>query len=76
MLTLQKLTQTVQKLQQKHIAKAKARRFKLGVRQFSLHEFTSLNASGRSLGLNRWTGENRIRRTVTDESLSDQLQHL
>lgn len=76
MLTLQKLTRTVQQLQQKHISKAKARRFRLGVKQFSLHEFSSLNAAGRNLGLSRWTGENRVRRAVPDESLSNQLQQL
>jgi hypothetical protein len=42
----------------------------------SLEAFESLNAAGRSLGLNRFTGENRIRRSVTDANLADQLQHL
>jgi len=76
MLTLQKLQTTVKALQQKHIPKAKARRFRLGVKQFSLREFSSLNGAGRNLGINRWTGENRIRRAVTDETLADQLQQL
>ena len=76
MLTLQKLAAAVQQLQQKHIPKAKARRFRLGVKQLSLHEFSSLNAAGRNLGINRWTGENRMRRLVTDSVLSDQLQQL
>lgn len=76
MSTLQKLSQAVQRLQQKHIPKAKARRFTLGVSSLSLAEFSSLNAAGRKLGLNRWTGENRIRRLVTDVALADQLQQL
>jgi len=41
-----------------------------------LSEFNSLNAAGRRLGLNRWTGENRIRRLVTDRKLADHLQHM
>jgi len=76
MLTLHKLSGAVHRLQTKHISKAKVRRFKLGIAQFSLSEFTSLNAAGRKLGLNRFTGENRIRRTVTDTKLTDQLQQL
>ena len=76
MLTLQKVQSTVQRLGQTYISKAKAHRFYLGVAQFSLKEFNSLNAAGRSLGVNRFTGENRIRRTVTDTSLADQLQRL
>lgn len=48
----------------------------LGVEQFSLAEFNSLNAAGRRLGINRFTGENRIRRLVTDEALATHLQRL
>jgi hypothetical protein len=66
----------VKKLQQTYITKAKVRRFSLGVEQFSIREFNSLNAAGRSLGLNRFTGENRIRRLVLDQALGDQLQQL
>ncbi len=76
MLTLQKLSTAVQQLEQQYIPKAKVRRFHLGVQQLSLREFCSLNAAGRSLGLNRWTGENRMRRLVTDEALTDRLQQL
>lgn len=76
MSTLQKLTGAVKHLQQKHIPKAKARRFALGVRTLALQEFSSLNAAGRRLGINRWTGENRIRRLVTDTALAGQLQQL
>jgi len=58
------------------VPRAKARRFALGVSSLSLSEFSSLNAAGRRLGLNRWTGENRIRRLVTDTKLTDHLQQL
>lgn len=76
MSTLQKLSVAVQRLRGEYVPKAKARRFYLGIEQFSLREFDSLNAAGRQLGLNRWTGENRIRRLVTDTELADHLQQL
>jgi hypothetical protein len=76
MSTVQKITGAVQRLCARHITTSKARRFLTGVNQFSLQEFSSLNAAGRSLGLNRWTGENRIRRLVTDAALADQIQSL
>jgi hypothetical protein len=76
MTTVQKIASAVKKLRQTYIPKAKARRFLLGIEQFSLSEFNSLNAAGRKLGLNRWTGENRIRRLVTDEELCTHLQRL
>jgi hypothetical protein len=76
MTTLQKMAAAVKRLRSSYIPKAKARRFFLGAEQFSLSEFSSLNAAGRCLGVNRWTGENRIRRLVTDEQLSVHLQRL
>lgn len=76
MSTLHKLSGVVHRLQQKHITKAKTRRFRLGVMQFSFQEFVSLNTAGRLLGLNRFTGESRIRRLVEDRGLADQLQQL
>jgi hypothetical protein len=76
MSTVQKLSKAVQYLQQKHIPKAKARRFELGVQSFSLSEFSSLNAAGRKLGINRFTGENRIRRLVSDIGLAHRIQQL
>jgi hypothetical protein len=76
MLTVQKIRVAVQRLQQTYITKGKARRFACGVAALSLEAFESLNAAGRSLGLNRFTGENRIRRLVTDDKLADQLQLL
>lgn len=76
MSTVQNLQAAVKRLGEAHITKAKLRRFLTGVMSLSLQEFTSLNAAGRSIGLNRWTGENRIRRTITDNGLADQLQQL
>lgn len=74
--TIQKLTRAVKAVREAYIPKAKARRFSLGVKAFALTEFSSLNAAGRSLGVNRFTGENRIRRLVTDRSLASHLQQL
>lgn len=76
MSTVQKLQAAVKRLGEAHISKAKRRRFLTGATSLSLQEFGSLNAAGRSIGLNRWTGENRIRRTITDTRLADQLQRL
>jgi hypothetical protein len=76
MFTIQKIRAAVKRLSEAHISKAKARRFSTGVSQLALEEFCSLNAAGRRLGLNRWTGENRMRRTITDRRLADQLQKL
>jgi hypothetical protein len=67
--TLQKLQAAVKQLQNTYITTAKARRFIIGATQLSLHEFTSLNAAGRSIGLNRFTGENRMRRANQLQSL-------
>ena len=76
MTTLQNIRYAVKQLGETYINKAKLRRFKLGVEQLSLSEFDSLNAAGRRLGVNRFTGENRIRRLVTDVILADRLQLL
>jgi len=76
MSTVQNLQAAVKQLGEAHITKAKLRRFLTGVMSLSLQEFASLNAAGRSIGLNRWTGENRIRRAITDNRLADQLQQL
>jgi hypothetical protein len=76
MSTVAKLTAAVQRLGQTYITKGKARRFACGVAALSLSAFESLNAAGRSLGFNRFTGENRIRRLVMDEALSNQLEQL
>jgi hypothetical protein len=76
MSTVQNIRRAVQRLQETYITKGKARRFACGAAALSLDTFKSLNAAGRSLGLNRSTGENRIRRLVTDTKLADQLQEL
>jgi len=76
MLTLQKIQRRVQSLQLGYISKAKRRRFSLGVRALALTEFSSLNGAGRKLGINRFTGENRMRRLVTDQKLADRIQHI
>jgi hypothetical protein len=76
MTTVQKMQRAVKHACETYIPKAKARRFFFGVEQLSLSEFTSLNAAGRRLGLNRFTGENRIRRLVTDKTLSTHVQQL
>ena len=74
MSTLHALRGAVHHLQTEHITKRKTGRFLAGVNQLSLHAFTSLNAAGRRLGANRWTGESKMRRIVTDTGLADQLQ--
>jgi len=76
MSTVQKIRAAVKRLGTTHISKAKLHRFAAGVSQLSLQEFSSLNAAGRKLGGNRWTGESKLRRTVTDIGLADQLQSL
>lgn len=76
MTTVQKLQAAVKRLRQTYITKAKSRRFLTGATQLSLREFSSLNAAGRHIGLNRFTSENRIRRTITDSRLADQIQSL
>lgn len=76
MSTVQKLQAAVQQLAQHYITKAKTRRFLHGVAVLSLEEFSSLNAAGRRLSGNRYTGENRVRRAITDTGLADQLQSL
>lgn len=76
MTTVQELQAAVQQLARDYISKAKARRFMHGVAVLSLEEFNSLNAAGRRLSSNRFTGENRMRRAITDRRLADQLQSL
>ena len=72
----------LQKLQHavKHVRaydpQSKARRFLTGVNQLAVREFTSHNAAGLAIGVSRSTGENHIRRTITDDRLADQLQQL
>lgn len=76
MSTVQRIRAAVKRLQQTYITKGKVRRFACGIAALSLEPFVSLNAAGRRSAANRSTGENRIRRTVTDTGLGDQLQRL
>jgi len=76
MSTVQKLQAAVQQLAKAYISKAKIRRFLHGVAVLSLEEFSSLNAAGRRLNNNRYTGENRMRRAITDSGLANQIQSL
>lgn len=76
MSTVQKIQAAVKRLREQHIGYAKRHRFVAGTSQLSLAEFSSLNAAGRKLGRNRWTGESTIRRVVTDTRLTNQLQRL
>jgi hypothetical protein len=59
-------TTYVQRLANNYIPKKLHPRFATGVEALSTKGLSSLNANGRSLSGNRWTGEARIRRTVTD----------
>jgi hypothetical protein len=66
MSTIQKVSTHVQALACTYIPKKLHPRFLTGVEALSTKALDSLNANGRSLSTNRWTGETRIRRTVTD----------
>lgn len=67
MKTIQKVTQKIQHLADQYIPKKLQPRFLTGVEALSTRALDSLNANGRSLNSNRWTGESRIRRTVIDK---------
>lgn len=67
MTTIQKVNKHVQALAGAYIPKKLHPRFFTGVTALATKGLASLNANGRSLSLNRWTGEARMRRTVTDE---------
>jgi len=73
MKTIQKVTQKVQQLTELYIPQKLQPRFLSGVEALSVRALDSLNANGRSLSSNRWTGESRIRRTVTDKRFPDLL---
>jgi hypothetical protein len=61
------MARRVQRLADEYIPKKLHPRFFTGVESLATTRLSSLNANGRSLTGNRWTGETRIRRTVTDE---------
>jgi len=67
MSTIQNMSRHVQALACTYIPKKLHPRFLTGVEALSTRGLASLNANGRSLHKNRWTGETRIRRTVGDE---------
>ena len=66
MTSIQKVQMCVQALACTHIPKKLHPRFFTGVEALATRPLASLNANGRSLGENRWTGESKVRRTVTD----------
>ncbi len=67
MSTIQNICRRVQALACTYIPKKLHPRFFTGVEALSTKGLASLNANGRSLCENRWTGEVRIRRTVTED---------
>lgn len=69
MSTIQKVAQRVQALARGYIPQKLDPRFFTGAEALSTKGLSSLNANGRSVSSNRWTGETRIRRTVTEERL-------
>lgn len=72
--TIHKINQKVNTISKEFISFAKIRRFFLMVEQFSLKAFKSINAAGRASATNRYTGESRARRAITDTRLAKQLQ--
>lgn len=64
---LQNIQARVQYLSEEYIPKKLKHRFMDGVEAISTRRLSSLNANGRSLTSNRWTGESKVRRMVTDE---------
>lgn len=66
MSTIQNVSRRVQSLAATYIPKKLRPRFFVGAEALATKGLSSLNANGRSLSANRWTGESRIRRTVTD----------
>jgi hypothetical protein len=70
MSTLQNIQTRVQRLSGEYIPKKLRHRFLTGVEALSTKRLASLNANGRSLTANRWTGESKLRRTVSDERFS------
>lgn len=64
--TIRNISRHVQALACTYIPKKLHPRFTTGVTALSTTALSSLNANGRGLSENRWTGESRVRRTVTD----------
>jgi hypothetical protein len=66
MSTIQNMAARVQAVAYAYIPKKLHPRFFTGVEALATKGLASLNANGRSVHDNRWTGETRIRRTVSD----------
>lgn len=66
MFTIQNMFRYVQALACTYVPKKLHPRFLTGIEALSTRGLSSLNANGRSVSPNRWTGETRIRRTVTE----------
>lgn len=64
--TIRDVSRHVQALACTYIPKKLHPRFTTGVTALGTTALSSLNANGRGLSENRWTGESRVRRTVTD----------
>lgn len=73
MTTIQKVSRRVQHIADDYVPKKLRPRFFTGVEALATKGLASLNANGRSLSSNRWTGETRIRRVVTDRRFPDLL---
>ena len=73
MTTIQKMRRRVQCLAHSYIPKKLHKRFFTGIEALSTKALSSLNANGRSIADNRFTGETRIRRAVTETRFSDLL---
>ena len=67
MFSLQKVRGVVQKEISDTVPVKLCHRMSCGIQAFSLNEFVSINANGRSLALNRKTGESRVYRTLHDK---------
>jgi hypothetical protein len=64
MSTIQNIQRRVQHLAKTYIPARLHPRFRTGVEALATRGLVSLNANGRSMSANRWTGETRMRRTV------------
>jgi hypothetical protein len=71
--TIQKVNKHVQRLAGSYVPKKLQPRFFTGIEALATRALSSLNANGRSVSSNRWTGETRIRRTVTERRFPDLL---
>jgi len=71
--TIQKVNKHVQRLAGSYVPKKLQPRFFTGIEALATRALSSLNANGRSISSNRWTGETRIRRTVTEYRFPDLL---